>query len=148
VKRPVALWILAFWLLFLAFGGFYGGMAMLLEPSGAILQMTDLLPRLHIQNYILPGLFLLAFMGLLPLFLIYALLARPHWQWLEPIFRPVKYHWAWIGTLALGVLLAIWLALQAILIGFTAPIQFVIAFTEVFILLFALLRPVRKYYAE
>jgi len=78
-------------------------------------------------------------MGLLPLFSDLCPAGPPRiWQWLEPIFRPVKYHWAWIGTLALGVLLAIWLPLQAILIGFTAPIQFVIAFTEVFILLFTL----------
>ncbi len=85
-------------------------------------------------------------MGVLPLFLIYVLLARPHWHWLESIFRQAKYHWAWLGTLALAMLLAIWLALQAILIGFTAPIQLVIAFTEIFILLFAVLPPVRKYY--
>ncbi len=146
MKRPIALWILAFWLFFLAFGGLYGGIAMLLDPSGSILQMTMLLPRLHIQNYILPGLFLLAFMGLLPLFLIYALLVRPSWPWAQVLFLPLKYHGAWIGTLALGVLLAIWLALQAIMIGFKTPIQFVIAFTEVFILIFALLPPVRKYY--
>jgi hypothetical protein len=35
------------------------------------------------------------------------------------------------------------MALQATWIGFTAPIQFVIAFTEIFTLLFALLPPVK-----
>lgn len=138
MKRPLALWILVFCLLFLALGGLYGGFAMLLDPSGALLQMIDLLPRLHIQNYILPGLFLIAFMGLLPLSLVYGLQARPKWRWMDPLFHRVKYHWAWIGTLALSVLLAAWLAVQGLLIGFKAPIQFVIAFTDMYILLFTL----------
>ncbi len=55
MKRPFTLWILAFGLLFLAFGGLYGGIAMLLQPSGAILQMTDLLPRLHTRITYCPG---------------------------------------------------------------------------------------------
>ena len=81
MKRPFVLWILVFWLLFLALGGLYGGIAMLLDPSGDSLQITDVLPLLPVPNYVLPGLFLLFAMGLAPLLLIYALLARPTWPW-------------------------------------------------------------------
>ena len=83
MKRPFVLWIFLFWLLFLALGGLYGGIAMLLDPSGGALQMAEVLPLLPVPNYVLPGLFLLFVMGLVPLLLIYGLLARPAWPWIE-----------------------------------------------------------------
>jgi len=146
MKQPPALWILLLWLLFLAFGGLYGGITMLLDPTGKLLQADQLLPLLPVPNFILPGLFLLFMMGLAPLVLIYALLVRPRWGWLDAFFRWSGHHWAWTGTLILCAVLACWLTVQALMIGFTAPIQFVIAVTGVLILLFALLPAVRKYY--
>ena len=63
MKRPAALWILVFWMLFLALGGLYGGISMLIDPSGNLLQMAEVLPLLHVPDYVLPGLFLLVGMG-------------------------------------------------------------------------------------
>ena len=54
MKRPIALWILVFWLIFLALGGLYGGIAMLLDPSGGLLQMTEVISLLPVSNYFLP----------------------------------------------------------------------------------------------
>ena len=147
MKRPFVLWILVFWLLFLALGGLYGGIAMLLDPSGDSLQMTDVLPLLPVPNYVLPGLFLLFAMGLAPLLLIYALLARPTWPWIEPLFRWSKHHWAWMGTMLLALVLAIWLIVEGVLIGFKWPIQYVTAVNGLFILVFALWPSVRRFYA-
>ncbi|KUO61532.1 hypothetical protein APF79_01700 [bacterium BRH_c32] len=148
MKRPMAIWILIFWLLFLAFGGLYGGIAMLLEPSGNLLQMTEVLQLLPVSNYLLPGLFLLFVMGVLPLFLIYGLFARPNWAWLESFFHKIEYHWAWSGTVILGVVLAIWLIVQGVLIGFKWAIQYVTAINGLFILLLVFLSPVRRYYSK
>lgn len=50
MKRPYTLYLLLFFLLFLAFGGLYGGIAMLLDPGGALLAMGDLLPLLPVSN--------------------------------------------------------------------------------------------------
>ena len=148
MKRPIALWILIFWLVFLAFGGLYGGTAMLLDPSGGLLQMTEVLLLLPVSNYVLPGLFLLFIMGLLPLFLIYGLLARPNWVWLESFFRQIEYHWAWIGTVILGVVLAIWLIIEGVMIGFKWAIQYVTAVNGLFILFFVFFPSVRKFYKK
>ncbi len=147
MKRPFVLWILLFWLLFLALGGLYGGIAMLLDPSGGALQMAEVLPLLPVPNYVLPGLFLLFVMGLAPLLLIYGLLARPAWPWIEPLFRWSKHHWAWTGTMLLALVLAIWLIVEGVLIGFQWPIQYVTAVNGLFILVFALWPSVRKFYA-
>jgi len=148
MKRPIALWILVFWLVFLAFGGLYGGIAMLLDPSGGSLQMTEVLSLLPVSNYVLPGLFLLFIMGILPLFLIYGLLVRPNWSWLDSFFRQIKYYWAWTGTVILGVILAIWLIVEGVMIGFKWPIQYVTAVNGLFILFFVFFPSVRKFYKE
>ena len=148
MKRPIALWILVFWLVFLAFGGLYGGIAMLLDPSGGSLQMTEVLSLLPVLNYVLPGLFLLFIMGILPLFLIYGLLVRPNWSWLDSFFRQTNYYWAWTGTVILGVILAIWLIIEGVLIGFKWAIQYVTAVNGLFILFFVLFPSVRKFYKK
>lgn len=148
MKHPLAVWILAFWLLFLAFGGLYGGISMLLDPSGASLQMEAVLDLLPVSDYLLPGLFLLLVMGISPLALIYGLLARPDWPWLQSLLRRFGAHWAWVCTVLLGLGLLLWLAVQGFLIGFQWPIQYVTAANGLLILLFAFLPPVRAHYRQ
>ena len=148
MQRPFTLWLLVFFLVFLALGGLYGGIAMLTDPTGNSLQMTEVLPLLPVPDYTLPGLFLLSVMGLVPLFLTYGLLARPNWTWSESLSRWSGHHWAWTGTLALGVMLAIWLLVQGLLIGFKWPIQYVTAVNGFFIILLVLVPGVRSLYAK
>jgi hypothetical protein len=124
MKRPFTLWLLIFFLLFLAFGGLYGGLAMLLDPSGRSLQMDEILPLLPVADYRLPGLFLLVVMGLGPIGLAYGLLTRQRW--------------AWPGTLALAGVLVVWLTVQGVLIGFQWPIQYVTAVNGLLIIGLAL----------
>ena len=147
-KRPVALWCLVVLLVFLAAGGLYGGVAMLLDPSGASLQMTEVLASLPVPDYTLPGLFLLFVMGVAPLALTYGLLARPAWRWAQPLSRAGRHHWAWTGTLALGAVLAVWLLVQGFMIGFRWPIQFVTAAVGLGIVVMALVPGVRRRYAR
>jgi hypothetical protein len=146
MQRPFALWILLLWLVFLAVGGLYGGVAMLLDPSGKLLGMDIMLPLLPVSSYILPGLFLLTVMGLAPLILAYGLFARPNWPWADALARWSGSYWAWAGTLALGVILLIWLAVQATMIGFSAGIQYVMAVNGLALLGFALWPSVRRRY--
>jgi len=124
MRRPVALWLLVFVLVFLAVGGLYGGVAMLLDPTGGTLQMADVLPLL----------------------LAYGLLARPAWAWAKPISRATRHYWAWVGTLALGVVLGVWLVVQGLLIGFRWPIQYVTALNGIAIVALALVPAVRRRY--
>lgn len=148
MRRPLALWLLLFLLLFLGIGGLYGGIAMLTDPTGSSLGLTDVLPLLPVPDYVLPGLFLFAVMGLAPLLLGYGLLARPTWSWAQTLSHWSGHHWAWTGTLALGVTLVLWLLVQALLIGFKWPIQYITASDGVLILLLALTPRLRKSYAN
>lgn len=148
MRRPVALLLLLFFLLFLAAGGLYGGVAMLLDPSGGALQMTEVLPLLPVPDYTLPGLFLLVVMGVLPLLLAYGLLARPAWAWAAPLSRAGRHHWAWSGALALGLVLGAWLGVQGLLIGFRWPIQYVTAANGIAIVALALVPAVRRWFVH
>jgi len=148
MKRPFTLWLLVFSLIFLALGGLYGGIAMLTDPSGGSLQMTEVLPLLPVPDYTLPGLFLLFMMGLTPLFLTYGLLARPNWAWTTPISRWNNHHWSWTGTVALGLILALWLIVEGVMIGFHWPIQYVTAVNGILILALTLVPSVTKFYGE
>jgi hypothetical protein len=154
VQRPFTLWLLVISLLFLALGGLVGGIGMLVDASGRSLRIDEVLPLLPV-----PGLFLLLVMGVGPLLLSYGLLARPNWTWARAPSRWSGHHWAWIactaratasvtGTLALGVLLAVWLVVQGMLIGFRWPIQYVTAANGVVIIVLALLPEVRRGYAD
>ena len=148
MKRPFALYWLIFFLLFLAFGGLYGGIAMLLDPSGASLDMAGILPLLPVSSFLLPGLFLLLVMGVTPIVLAYALLARPEWDGLARWLGGNGRYWAWNATLLLSLTLAIWLMVQGWLIGFQWPIQYVTAVNALLILLLALTPGVRRHYAH
>lgn len=146
MKRPLPLWILLLWLIFLAFGGLYGGIAMLLDPSGVLLGMDVILPLLPVPDFVLPGLFLLFVMGLVPLILAFGLFARPNWLWADALARWSSHHWAWTGTLALGIVLLTWLLTQAILIGFSTGIQYVMVVNGLALLGFSLWPSVRALY--
>jgi hypothetical protein len=146
MTRPILLWPLVIVLVSLALGGVSGGIPMVIDPTnGGYLQFADLLPLLPVPDFILPGLFLLIVMGLFPLFLTYALIARPTWRRVDRFFRWSKYYWAWTGTLILVVTIAIWLAYEAWLIGWF-PITYFTAIQGLMILLFAMLPGVRNFY--
>ena len=148
MRRPLMLWPLIICLLVLAVGGgLSGGIAMLIDPSGEMLGVADMLPLLPVPNFILPGIFLLIVMALFPLVLAISLITRPNWSWVDSLFEWSNHYWAWSGTLILVAILALWLIYEGWLIGMF-PITYVTVVLGLLILLFALMPSVRKYYAS
>ncbi len=146
MKRPLTLWLLMIALIFLGIGGLYGGILMLMDPTGNSIQMAILLPLLPVHDFVLPGLFLLIVMGLAPIILVYALLALPEWRWATALSRWSGHHWAWTGTVAFGVVLAVWLVVEGLLIGFKWPIQYATAIAGLLIVLLVATPGVRRLY--
>ena len=114
---------------------------MLADPFGKLLQMHAVLPFFPVPNYFLPGLFLFIVIGLTSLLLLYALFTRPYWPLLSSLFKWNRYYWAWTGMLVTVIFLATWLFLQALLMGFRWPIQYITA-ADGLMVLFFLLSPV------
>lgn len=148
MKRPLQLWILVFFLALLALGGTIGAYYFLSDPSGASIGMEKELERLPVSNYTLPGIFLLVVMTITPLFLTFGLIAKPNIPILRRLFRFAPYHWAWTGTVLLAVILILWLSVQAYLIGFTAPIQYVTAINGLLILFLPFIPAIKKHYQQ
>jgi len=109
------------------------------------MDLDQVLPLLPVNDYVLPGLFLLLVMGAAPLLLVYALLARPDWPRVESFFRWSPYYWAWTGSVLLIAVLAVWLVVEVLMIGMY-PITIVTAVQGAAILASAMLPGVRREY--
>jgi hypothetical protein len=111
-NKSVTTKVLIVLLVLLGLGGIGGGIPMLLDPSGASMGLpAGLLDQLPINNFILPGLFLIVVMGLIPFVIAFGL-----WK---------QERWAWLGTLAQGGMLILWICFQLILWGKPIAIQYI-----------------------
>lgn len=146
MKRPLLFKTLVGLLIFLSVGGVYGGTLMLIDPTGKLLQMHEILPLLPVPNYLLPGFFLLMVMGIIPMLLVFGLIKKPSRSWVDRIFGWNNFHWAWTGTVILGFVLIGWLAFQAWLIGFHWPIQYITLANGALIVATALCPSIRAHF--
>lgn len=145
-RRPISLWVLMALIAFLSLGGFYGGIAFLIDPSGALLGFPpDILIALPVSTFFLPGLFLLAVYGILGVVTIVGLLQLPvrHLSVKEGWWH--SRHWSWFFALGLGMVLMVWIAVQYLLIGGPYPMQIVCGVLGAAISLLTLLPPVHRY---
>lgn len=128
-RRPLSVIVLLAGLVILGLAGIGGGVGFLLDPTGGIWQVsTGMLSGLPVHNFILPGLFLLIVMGIVPLFIAYGLWRRPVWRRTRLLRR-----WAprpasvWTGAVAISIILLMWLGLEFVLFGDVAIIPIYIA---------------------
>jgi hypothetical protein len=142
--RPLTVWLLVVVLAVLSLGGLVGAWMFLAHPDGVGIGMEKTLVELPVDSFTLPGVFLLVVMGLLPAFLVFGLLVRPDWRWLDPVCRAAHAHWSWVFTVALGIGIAVWLGLQSLYLGFSAPAQYFTALLGIGILVFALVPSTRR----
>jgi hypothetical protein len=143
--QRLMIWILFLALIVFSLGGFYGGVAMLLDPSGNTLSLEAELDSLPVSDYVLPGIFLFVVMGAIPLFLAIALSTRMRWAWATNLTAWSQHHWAWTGTVLFTFVVAIWLLYEGSLIGWY-PITYVTGINALVILILALTPPVRQFY--
>lgn len=131
-RKPAAVWALITDLILLGAGGLYGGIFFVLDPSGASMGVPlSLLQGLPLSDFLLPGLFLLAVMGLAPLALVVAVWRR----------RP----WTWPALLGLSAVLLLWLAGEFVLWGYLAPIQIITSVLGAGLIVFSLLPSTRRW---
>jgi hypothetical protein len=103
-RRPATVWTLMLLVGFLSLSGFHGGIALLRDPSGGLIGFpAEMIKRLPIQNYMLPGLFLLVIYGCGGAFVVYGLASRSKR--------------ARSAAILLGIILLVWIVVQVWLLG-------------------------------
>jgi hypothetical protein len=116
--RPIAVIVLVILLTILAFLGFYSGASFLIDPSGGTHGVnTSMLEGTPVDDFTLVGLFFVIAYGILPVMAIYGLWTLPSWRLTDPIDRWVGKNWAWSATVAIGVILMVWILVEVAYIG-------------------------------
>ncbi|HPG33126.1 MAG: hypothetical protein H6541_09760 [Lentimicrobiaceae bacterium] len=148
-KMPYSMFLLSSILVFTGLGGLYGGYSLIDSPDGSSLKMsTDILANSPFNNFLIPGIILLLFNGILPLLIVWGLFAKPNWHWPEMLNLYHKQHWCWTFSLYYGFILVIWIIVQIILLGYSSLLQPVFALTGVLISILTLLPKVFQYYKK
>jgi hypothetical protein len=146
-ERPVIAWILSVLILFLGIAALISGPMLFLSPDGSFMQMsTDVLKGSPFPDYLIPGIILFLFMGVFPLIVGVGLL-KTGWRGLYTLNPFTRRQWAWTGSIAVGVILLIWIITETVLLGYVSFLQPVMGMWGLTILLFTALPGVRKYHA-
>jgi hypothetical protein len=142
-------YLLIFLVFFLSAGALFGGYMLLSDPSGSSLKMPiTALANSPFSDFVIPGLILFIFMGLIPLTLVYALIARPAWHRANFLNIYKTQHWSWTYTLYVSIILVIWIDVQIWFLGYGAFIQTLYALLGIFMIIITLIPSNMHYYAE
>lgn len=117
-KRPLEVYILCFLLLFLSLGALYGGGALIFRPEGSLLAMQTWLSKIPFPNFLIPGIFLFIFNGILPFLALIGLLLKPDWHRLNAINIYSDKYWGWTLSLYSGIISICWIIVQQLVTEF------------------------------
>ncbi len=116
MKRPFFLYLLFILNIFLGICAFAGGGLLILKPDGSLLGMqSGWLEHSPFSNYLIPGLLLFVFLGLVPLFAVIGLLFKIPSLYASRLNIYSSMHWAWTFSLYAGIIAIIWITIQQIL---------------------------------
>jgi len=131
-KRPISFYALLILLFFQSASGLFGGCALILDPTGNFLQLpTTLLEGTPFQDFLIPGIILFTFLGVLPLIVFFG-----SWQ---------RKPWAWLGAVLISIALIIWIGVQIAMIGYASepPLQLIYGLMGILLLTLTQLPRVR-----
>ena len=131
--RPVWTYPLLGCLLFLGVSAVYGGLSLVLDPTGGILGLPfEWIEGTVFGDYLVPGLVLLAVLGGGSFVVAYGLLRRTRW--------------AWPAGAALGTATVVWILVQVATVRQYFFLQPVVAGLGVAIVALLVLPPMQRYY--
>jgi hypothetical protein len=132
---------------FLSTGALYGGLMLILDPTGGKLQLPfTFLEGTLFSSYLIPGIILFFTFGLIPAVLIYGLLFKPLSGWADFLNIYNDMHWSWTYSLYIGSGLIIWINVQQIVIKTTFILQQILSLTGLLIIIVCLVPVVKRCY--
>lgn len=148
-KRPWELYLLAVLMVIMALMSIAGGGLLAVKPDGSLMDMpVSDLAHTPFSDFLIPGLVLLIVLGILPLFLTYALFALPDWK----IFKKTNLYsdlaWPWTWAVFYGFIVMGWMIIEITWIGYHIIVQSIVSIWGLVIVAVALMPRVRKYFSS
>jgi hypothetical protein len=132
--------------LFLGVNGLIGGMLLIIKNDGSLLGMqVEWLSRSPFKNYLIPGILLFLFLGILPLVTFLGIIKKRNWRLTNLFNLYTNKNWAWSFSLYTGIIAITWITVQLILTQYFW-IQPVIIFNGLFIIIATLLPDIIEHF--
>ena len=132
--QPVAYNLLLTALMFQGISGIFGGLGLMIDPSGETLQIpVSWLQGSPFEDYLIPGIILFSVLGIFPMMVAYGV-----WK---------RYRFSWAASLLVGDFLVIWIIAEVMIIGYHSnpPLQLFYGILGGVIFLLTLTPSVRTY---
>ena len=137
VQKSYSLYSLMILMLFQGISGLFGGIALVIDPSGELLQMPlSMLEGSPFDTFLIPGIILLTILGIFPMGVVYGL-------W-------VRLNWAWMGSLLVSAALIIWIGVEIWMVGYHTepPLQLIYGLLGLILLVLVLMPSVRNQFMK
>lgn len=116
-KKPFTCRFLILMHVLLGVGAVFGGLVLVIDPSGELIKMPlTLLENSPFNNFLIPGIILLVIIGIFPLITAHALLTKWNWKAANKLNMFSEMHWSWTYSLYIGFALIIWITVEAFFI--------------------------------
>jgi len=137
VQKSYSLYSLMILMLFQGLSGLFGGIALVIDPSGELLQMPlSMLAGSPFNTFLIPGIILLIILGIFPMVIFYGL-----WK---------RTNWAWSGALMVSAALIIWIGVEIWMVGYHSepPLQLIYGLLGLILLVLVMLSSVRNQFKK
>jgi len=146
-KKPILSYLLIGLILFQAVSALGGGGGLILDPSGNSFGLPlTLLDHSPFTDFLIPGLILLLFLGIIPLICFIGLINKPSWKVLGFLNLYKDQHWSWTYSYFTGIMLILWIDIEVMIVRVVDILHLVYSLLGVIIIIITLLPSVRKYY--
>jgi hypothetical protein len=139
--------LLIFLLGFLSLGAIYGGLVFIIKPDGSVYEIpTEILQNSPFNDFLIPGIILLITFGLIPIYVIYALVKKPENTFLQKLNLLYDHHFSWTFAIYIGFALIIWINVQTLIFNAVDALHTIYSSLGILIVCIALLPNLRSEY--
>ncbi len=147
MKTKFFKFLLIFLLVFLSIGAIFGGVVFIIKPDGSIFDIpVEILQNSPFKDYLIPGVILLVTFGLLPIYVIYALIKKPENIIMQRLNLLYDHHFSWTFAIYTGFALIIWINVQTLIFNAVEALHTIYSSLGILIVCIAVLPQVRSEY--
>ncbi|WP_185806804.1 hypothetical protein [Bacillus sp. HMF5848] len=145
--KPYSFYVLIILQFLLGVGAVFGGVFLILDPSGEMLKMPiEMLETSPFNSFFIPGMILLLSLGVYPLIITVALITKWEFNFMKKLALFKDKHWAWNHSLYIGFATIIWITTQIYMIQDVHVIHIVYIGWGLLIQIFTLVPGVQAYF--